>query len=299
MELAVVTLRWFQLAATVALFGAALFQLYTGGVYDAGGVRRLVLRAAVILVLATGAGLLAQTGMMAGSLEAALDLSTLQTVVTETSLGAGYAARFNAALLAVLLLTVVHGRAALAFSALLGAIAAGSFAWTGHAAAAVGTLAPFHQAADALHAGAAGVWLGALGAFVVLLASSASRDPAPVHRALAAFGGVGAAAVGVLVLSGLFNVFALVGWTNLPRLLTTVWGWLLLTKVALFFFMLALAAVNRFHLTPSLGLRLSAGGDPAASMSALRRSLVIETALGAGLLAVVALMGTLPPPGVM
>ena len=60
--------------------------------------------------------------------------------------------------------------------------------------------------------------------------------------------------------------------------------------------MLGLAAANRYRLTPALnrGLNTRLGQDKA--LADLRRSLAIETALGLGVLALVAWFGTLPPP---
>ena len=59
--------------------------------------------------------------------------------------------------------------------------------------------------------------------------------------------------------------------------------------------MLALAAANRFRLTPDLGAALDGGGSRAPELGALRRSLLIETALSLGVLGLVAWLGTLAP----
>jgi putative copper resistance protein D len=63
--------------------------------------------------------------------------------------------------------------------------------------------------------------------------------------------------------------------------------------------MLALAAGNRFRLTPVLGSVLAGGEDPRQALQRLRRSIVAETLAGAVLIAVVAIMGTLAPPSAM
>jgi putative copper resistance protein D len=59
--------------------------------------------------------------------------------------------------------------------------------------------------------------------------------------------------------------------------------------------MLGLAASNRFRLTPALEAALGPG-DPAAALSALRRSIVVEMVLMLALLGLVAWLGTLAPP---
>ena len=75
-----------------------------------------------------------------------------------------------------------------------------------------------------------------------------------------------------------------------------LYGQLLVAKLVLFGLMLALAASNRFRLTPALGSAVETGQPSVAAMSALRRSLLVETGLGLALIGVVAVMGTLPPP---
>jgi putative copper resistance protein D len=57
--------------------------------------------------------------------------------------------------------------------------------------------------------------------------------------------------------------------------------------------MLGLAALNRFHLTPAVLT------DPERALPRLRRSLGLEAALGAVVLALVAVIGTLVPPAAL
>jgi putative copper resistance protein D len=74
----------------------------------------------------------------------------------------------------------------------------------------------------------------------------------------------------------------------------TDYGRLLLLKIALFLIMVAIAAVNRLHLTP----RLVQGADSATTADALRqlrRNASLEVAIGAIIIAVVAALGTNPP----
>jgi hypothetical protein len=81
---------------------------------------------------------------------------------------------------------------------------------------------------------------------------------------------------------------------SIPALLGTDYGRLVVLKIALFLLMVGLAAVNRLRLTPRLG------GDPGAAGVAraarqLRRNAAIEASLGAIVIAVVAVLGVLPP----
>jgi putative copper resistance protein D len=100
----------------------------------------------------------------------------------------------------------------------------------------------------------------------------------------------------LLVLTGLVNSWFLIGPERVASIAGNLYGQLLVAKLVLFGLMLALAASNRFRLTPTLGSALETGQPSVAAMSALRRSLLIETGLGLALIGVVAVMGTLPPP---
>jgi putative copper resistance protein D len=147
---------------------------------------------------------------------------------------------------------------------------------------------------DAVHLVASGVWIGALVVFSRLVTMSVRQDRADdlqmVHDALARFAGVGTTTVAILTLSGLTN----------PGLfqssLDTAYGQVLLAKLGVFAAMLALAGANRFVLTPRLSARLSGRGGLKTAINALRASILIETALGVIVLAMVGWLGILPPP---
>jgi len=72
------------------------------------------------------------------------------------------------------------------------------------------------------------------------------------------------------------------------------YGMLLAIKVLLFAGMLVLAALNRFHLGPSLQQSLR-DGQHAIAANALRRSVVVELAIALLIVALVAWLGTLSP----
>jgi len=112
------------------------------------------------------------------------------------------------------------------------------------------------------------------------------------RRATQRFSTLGLASVSTLVVTGMVNTWVLAG--SVSALLDTDYGRLLLAKVALFAVMVATAAVNRLVLTP----RLMQEFDPAVGREALRRlcnNSLIETAIGAIILVIVAVLGTLPP----
>ncbi|MFA6265387.1 MAG: copper homeostasis membrane protein CopD, partial [Pseudolabrys sp.] len=163
----------------------------------------------------------------------------------------------------------------------------GSLAWTGHAGAGTGVTGDLHLGSDILHLLAAGLWLGALPALVLLLRWG--RDD-PDRGLIAAavtrrFSLLALISVAILTGTGIANSLILVGWP--ADLLATAYGRVLALKVALFGGMLGLAAFNRYRLTPVL---------PAANaLRALTMTVAAETALGAGILLLVGLLGTLPP----
>jgi len=298
-EAAIVALRWLQYGAAVALLGTPLFLLYglgrAPGAADPVGARRMLAAAALAVALLSLAGLILQTAVMAGSLDEALKPASLGFMIEGTALGKAYVARGAAALLALaLLLLVPSGRPLWGLTALAGLVVAASFAWTGHGASTEGPGRLLHLGADIVHAVAAALWLGALVAFARLLARP--RDLPPVHQALKDFAGVGTLAVALLVVTGLINSGFLIGPDQIAALFTTLYGRLLLLKLALFAAMVAVAARNRYRLTPGLGNALETGGDAAPSIARLRGAVLLETVLGAAILLVVAFMGTLPPP---
>jgi len=305
LEPAVIALRLAQFAGAMILFGSSLFALYALPIQagrsgaELRWLRPLLSWSAAGLLIASFLALVAQTSMLAGSLSEGLKPSSLSAVVTTMGLGRSALVRAAAAGLALLLLVLRPAdRRTLGLTACLGAVVCASFAWMGHGAATEGPGASLHLAADVLHALAAGVWVGALVAFGFLLfrrGVHSTDSNAVLHKALHGFSGIGSGLVAVLVGTGLVNGWFLVGPTRLAGLWTTPYGLLLSLKLALFVGMLALAAANRFRLTPALGAALDRAGDPTEALSALRRSLLVETGLAFAVLGLVAWFGMLAP----
>jgi putative copper resistance protein D len=302
-EAAVVLVRLVAFAAGVTLFGAPLFVLY--GLprenASAGALRPILIVAAFLTILAATVGLVLQTGEMAGDPSAGLDLATLRDVLAGGGFGISMAVRVLAGLLALVpLIARRAGRGLWGLTAVLGAVSLAAIAWSGHGGADEGAAGLVHALADVVHLLSAGVWLGALAALLLLLnqrsSSSASSSAAVVdlHGALKGFAGVGSATVALIVASGLVNSWFLIGPSHIGDFAYSLWGRLLLIKLALFTAMLGLAALNRFRLTPRLGATLAS--DPAAALGDLRRSLAQETAAGLAVLALVAALGRLAPP---
>src|SRR5262249_52252412 len=142
---------------------------------------------------------------------------------------------------------------------------------------------------DAIHLVAAGVWVGALGALVLLLRAARQADDADVvtytGRAARRFSHAALVAMLVLIVSGVMNARAEI--ETIPALVGTPHGWLLLGKLALLVPILALAVVNRARILPEIAA-------PGA-MRRLAAFVTLEVALAAAVLALAAAM-TLTTP---
>jgi putative copper resistance protein D len=116
-----------------------------------------------------------------------------------------------------------------------------------------------------------------------------------VHGSLSDFSRVGSAAVAILVASGLVNSWFLVGLNHAGKILTTSYGLVLFAKLLAFGGMLSLAISNRYFLTPRLGKALAGRLPVSEPIVSLSRSLLLESAMAAFVLGLVAWLGTLAP----
>jgi len=303
LEVAVIVLRWLQYSGAAVLLGAPLFLLYSFRGADGPNLawaRPTLIVAAIVIALGSVAALVAQTAVMAGSLSEAIKPASLSFMITGTALGMAMVARAAIALLILAASIVLRpGRKPWSLAVAGGLVVAASFAWTGHGAATEGPEGLLHLVAAIVHAVAAAVWLGALAVLTLLLLRRTAPDDLTIHRALQGFAGMGTVAVVLLVLTGLVNSWFMVGPARIGDLGSSLYGQLLIAKLALFGLMLALAAEHRFRSTPALGIKLAAGEDPLPALARLRRSVIAESAVGIVLLGLVAVMGTLAPPSAM
>ena len=296
------------MTGAMILFGSSLFFLYAlprTGAGSAGALRwsrPLLISSVATVLIACLLGFLAQTVVLAGSVQDALQPDALNAAATGMSFGKSSIVRAVAAGLFVVAFAFIKpGRGAWGLAALAGGAICASFAWMGHGAATPGAVGLLHAASDILHTLAASVWIGALVAFLILLLTDARQPPEArqsLHSALQGFSGIGSGLVAVLVATGLINSWFVVGLAGVPKLLTAPYGQLLTVKLVLFLAMLGLAAANRFHLTPRLGEALAVESQTPQAIVALRRSLAWETGLSIAVIALVAWFGTLAPPSV-
>jgi putative copper resistance protein D len=222
---------------------------------------------------------------------------TVWTLLSETDFGSAWMVRFGlAVLLGAMLPWLTRSQPVRAAAVLLSAALIGTLAWAGHAAAGDGVEGAIHLTADLLHLLAAAAWVGALIPLTQLL-RAVRRDQSEAAVAVARatvlrFSWLGIASVGTLVATGSVNTWVLAG--SVAALVETDYGQLLLVKVALFLVMLSFGAINRLWLTPRLADVPKAAGAPPA-MRQIERNSLIEAGLGAIIILIVGLLGTLPP----
>jgi putative copper resistance protein D len=263
---------------------------------------RLAGAATIVSLLASGATLWAMAQSMSGSNDAGAVWGVVQTLLTQTTVGMAWNLRV-AVLLVSLWFTAASGsdtRNRVAMASVLGAVALATLAWAGHGAMNEGPQAWIHLGIDIAHLLAAGAWVGALVALTLISRAASGhaeqkKTVALLSSAATGFARSGTLIVAVLITSGIVNYIIIVGPT-LSGLIETLYGRLLLVKLALFAAMLTLAAANRFRLAPALE-RARRDDDAATAVSTLTRSLYLETSLAILILGLVAWIGTLDPGG--
>ncbi|HEX8806040.1 MAG TPA: CopD family protein, partial [Candidatus Aquilonibacter sp.] len=259
--------------------------------------------ASLLVALVSGAGWLVIVGshMSGMPLAAVVQGGVLGIVLTQTHFGIDWIIR-GALIVVIAVCLAVQARTnkhAVGWVGLLAAsVFIASLAWAGHGAATEDV--PFdaiHAPADILHLLAAGAWLGALFPLAIFLAQ-AWRDKSPQAVAVARtatlrFSVLGLSCVGTLIVTGVVNAWFLVG--TVPAFLGTLYGQLLLVKIALFAAMICVAAVNQRRLLPCLADSASDAGVCLQAIRQVRRNASIEAGLGIFVLAIVGIIGILPP----
>lgn len=240
---------------------------------------------AIAAMIASAWWAVASVAAMAALPIGELDRDTVMAVLGATPIGLALEVRIAA--LVVLAIAALF-RLPRGIMVLAGLIAVATAAFTGHAGASEGGIGTVHRLADVVHLCAAACWIGALLTFAAGAFGRASVND--LEQGLARFAFTGSVIVALLVATGLVNTLAIAGW---PLPWTSVWTELLLAKLALFAFMLGLAGLNRWRLTPAL--RAPDGSREARRR--LRRSLLVETAAGFTVLALVGVLGVLDPSG--
>jgi putative copper resistance protein D len=291
METLLVAARTVHFAASISLLGVFAFERLVAA--RPGGMPRQLLWlgwGSVGLAVVSGAGwLLAVAAKMSGaSLGAALAPAVWATVLTRTRFGWDWLLRLGLCGLVALCLAAQHRASrALGWAGLIATgMLLGSLAWAGHGAATRGLAGDLHLAADIVHLLAAGIWLGMLVPFTLLLAEEPRLGTPAIRAATRRFSALAALSVAALLATGIVNTWFLAD--TVPALVGTDYGRLLLAKIALFLLLLAIAAVNFLRLAPRLGIAQRA-------LLWLRRNASIEAMIGVVVLALVGALGATIP----
>jgi putative copper resistance protein D len=275
----------------MAMFGLALFGL--NGLQSAERAVRvlplwsLIATMALLGLAASIMQIVAMAASMAGVPITSVSVELLGKLVNGTVIGAAWKVRM-AALLAMVPISFLMARtprAALMSETVLGGVAVATFAWAGHGAMNSGAIGWVHLGADVVHLFAAGAWIGAITALCILLVDGRPALDAErislLSRALSDFSSTGTVIVGLILLTGIANVWIIVGVPNVLSLPDHTYGRLLLAKIALFIAMLC----SHQH------------GYPRTALAMLRVSLAAEAGCALTILAVAAWLGTLAPSG--
>ncbi|HEV2041196.1 MAG TPA: copper homeostasis membrane protein CopD [Casimicrobiaceae bacterium] len=234
----------------------------------------------------------------------AVNRRTLDAVLRETVFGRIWLVRLGLSLVLSAVLWLAWRQQTRRKGAMLkigGTLLAGAYAvtlaWTGHALSDAGADRYVHLASDTVHLLAAGAWVGALPGLASLL-KRAGDVARPERFALAVsatqrFSTLGMFSVSALVMTGLINAWYLVG--NVPALLNTEYGRLLLWKLLIFAVMVALAAINRLRLTPLLATATTIVTPSRNALVRLRRNALLELAGGVAVVGIVAALGVATP----
>ncbi len=281
--------RWLELAALMAMAGAALLALVTGD--PAGGMRLIVriglpvaLVGAIITALnlfgsASGAGF----GSWPGADRAA-------DVLFDSTPGRALVIRVvMLALVAVIAFALRAenrraGRVAIA-GATLTSLA--TFSFIGHAA---GLRGNFAIATDLAHLFSATVWSGGLLLVALMLMSQQTASNDGIARVVGRFSAIAFSAFLIVGATGLVGA-----WFNVagPRNLTGEdYGRVLILKTLLALLILSIAAVNRSMLVPNLR---RADADRSSIQTSLRKAALIELGLAVAVLLLAARLTSIPP----
>jgi putative copper resistance protein D len=257
--LALALVRGSFVAALLSSFGAALFlaviapRAVQSNGREAAGLEarclRLVRGSLVVAMLAPPAWLVLEASVIAEAADARQTLAAIPTVLFSTSFGRVLIAQVLALLAPILAVRVQQppqGRlATMGFAGLATVLEAG------HSHAFAMEDGPsLLLISQSVHLLAAGAWLGGL---VPLLIVVGGALPNVVAETLRRFSDLAALSVATLAATAGWQGWRLAG--GVAGLTGTAYGWVLLLKLTMFAVLLALAAVNRFRLTPALSRR--------------------------------------------
>jgi putative copper export protein len=279
-DVAVAAARGVVFAAALQAAGAAMFRAMIGPSPEhvEAFIRRLIVGAALVTIVAVLARSALEPARMAGTLSGVSD-PFLWSLLWQSDVAVAQASRLVGA--GILLLATISERRGAAVGRWIGiGLIVVSFATMGHTRAHSGSL-PL-GAFLVVHTGVAAFWFGALWPLLIVLRHA---DADESTRMLGAFSTVAVRAVPALFAAGIILAVLLIG--SVAGLASS-YGRLVVLKLVLFALLLGLAAANRYRWVP----RLAASGDGAP----LRATIAMEIALMLGAIGATAVMTTLYSP---
>ncbi|MBB4234520.1 copper homeostasis membrane protein CopD [Rhizobium esperanzae] len=217
----------------------------------------------------------------------AFDFSAMLDILSGTTIGTAWMWQAAGAALVFLAYIAAPMRLRAATTTIAAGFLLAGLAASGHAAMNTGWLRALHRGNDIVHVLAGGAWFGALIPVALILPllsdRQAGRDAA---TALVRFSTAGHVAVGAVLISGIANMFLIIG--GLPLDWSVAYQFLLSLKIVLVLSMIGLAILHRYVLVPKLSRSRGA-------VTALRIGTVIEIVLALAVVGLVAWFGTLEP----
>ena len=296
-------LRVAQYALLLGLFGWSAFWLL--GLRSVDGLKAdralaFAVLAALVAPVVSAALMLMSIAAMMGVPVAELDRLMIEAIIFGTDIGFAFIVRSGllfAGLAAILALR--NRRVALVFAAGCYGSALATLGWSGHAAATEGGLGLFHRLNNGIHLVSAGLWLGAIGWFLVLTIRC-YKDPDEIQthavlKAMHAFAPMGISLIALVAVTGTINSHLIFGLPNVAATFATPYGILLAIKLAV---VAAMVALGAHHARVSKGAAADVRDGnvyPAQGLGALQRTLIAEFLLGLLVIGLVAVFGSMSP----
>lgn len=298
-------LRFAQYAVLLGVFGIVAFRVFRlrRVVPDTSmtSFRAIAVAAMAAPILSLAVMLVSVAAMMGQPLKD-LELATVQDMVLMTDTGRAFLVR--TVLLALGLAAVLFIRTNTPWNILAAwcyGLALLTLAWSGHAAATGGALGLVHRLNDGLHLMAAGLWIGAISWFTILvLAAHKSPDcvkTEDLRNVMENFAPLGITLVVVVAVTGVLNSHLVFGLENSMDVLGTTYGWLLAVKILAVALMVMCAARNARLVRRSLIVQSGTRAGTDVTLFAVRSSLAVELLLAIFVVMLVAITGLASPMG--
>lgn len=290
METALSLARFLHYSAAIQLFGTAVFESWVAPRPLSDSLlktsRRIARFNAWLLLLSALAWLGFAAGAMGDGWADTLNPQVIKLALTSTTFGHAWIVNLLLSAAAVGIAHLLGPRRGGAL-ALCATLKLAALAFVGHTMTLSGVPGLLSQASQVVHLLSSGFWFGSLLSVVLLLRQIGdARYTGHADLALRRFSGLGHAAVALALGSGIANSWFVLH--DLPLRFGSTYQLLLALKVALVGSMCLIAIVNRYVFMPRIPKDVEGIGQ-------LRNGTVAELVIGTIVIAIVGLLGILPP----